>query len=102
MGAVGLDWQLVKNLYFNLSGKYVGSQYLTNTKLNDGKLNDYFLIDLLIRYQPKIKTFKKLEFSILVNNLFDRKYESNGFYYEGAYYYPQAGMNVLAGLSFRF
>lgn len=102
VGAVGLDWQLVKNLYFNLSGKYVGSQYLTNTKLNDGKLNDYFLIDLLIRYQPKIKTFKKLEFSILVNNLFDRKYESNGFYYEGAYYYPQAGMNVLAGLSFRF
>ncbi|MGB6093345.1 MAG: TonB-dependent receptor plug domain-containing protein [Moheibacter sp.] len=102
VGAVGLDWQLIKNLYFNLSGKYVGSQYLTNTKLNDGKLNDYFLIDLLIRYQPKIKTFKKLEFSILVNNLFDRKYESNGFYYEGAYYYPQAGMNVLAGLSFRF
>jgi len=102
VGALGLGWQPVKNLYFNLSGKYVGSQYLTNTKLDDGKLDDYFLTDLLIRYQPKIKAFKNLEFSILVNNLFDRKYESNGFYYEGAYYYPQAGINALGGLSFRF
>lgn len=102
VGAVGVNYQPIKNLFFNLSGKYVGSQYLTNTELVNGKLNDYFLTDLLIRYNPKIEEFKNLEFSVLINNLFNRKYESNGFYYESAYYYPQAGINALVGLSFRF
>ena len=31
-----------------------------------------------------------------------REYESNGFYYEGPYYYPQAGLNILAGFKVRF
>ncbi|MBQ0148449.1 MAG: TonB-dependent receptor, partial [Flavobacteriaceae bacterium] len=44
---------------------------------------------------------KKLELSLLVNNLFDVEYESNGYYYEGPYYFPQAGINVLGGISIR-
>lgn len=102
VSAFGCNYQIMKNLTLNLSGKYVSSQFLTNTELTDGQLSDYFLSDLLIRYQPKIKPLKNLEFSVLVNNLFDKKYESNGFYYEGAYYYPQAGTNMLAGLRLVF
>ncbi|MDD3459032.1 MAG: TonB-dependent receptor [Weeksellaceae bacterium] len=102
VAAAGLDYSPIKQLHFNVSGKYTGSQFLTNTERNDGKLDAYFLTDLLIRYQPNVKALKNLEFSLLINNLFDIEYESNGFYYEGAYYYPQAGINILGGLSFRF
>ena len=52
----------------------------------------------------------------LFNNIFNRFYESNGYsyserYYSGGektdtytynYYYPQAGINMLGGLSVRF
>lgn len=100
--AAGVDYKLFKNFNINLSNKYVGSQYLTNTRLSDGKINDYFLTDLILIYNPKFKELKNLEFSLLINNLFDKKYESNGFYYEGAYYYPQAGINFLGGMKFRF
>jgi iron complex outermembrane receptor protein len=52
-----------------------------------------------------------------VNNIFDYKYISNGYFYtfdddysnppavttiEGAGYYPQAGINFLAGLTLKF
>ena len=56
--------------------------------------------------------------SALVNNIFNLKYESNGFFYtydedddsnppaittrEGAGYYPQAGTNFLVGLTLKF
>lgn len=101
-GAIGLDYSPLKQLNINLGSKYVGSQYLTNTKLADGRLDAYFLTDLLFAYRPQLKGLKNLEFSLLLNNLFDKKYESNGFYYEGAYYYPQAGINLLGGVRFRF
>jgi iron complex outermembrane receptor protein len=56
-------------------------------------------------------------FSALVNNIFDYEYESNGYFYtyddnwsdpdtvttiEGAGYYPQAGINVLVGMTLKF
>ncbi|HEY4538558.1 MAG TPA: TonB-dependent receptor, partial [Faecalibacter sp.] len=67
----------------------------------DGKLSDYLVTDLLVRYAPNWFGLKKLEFSVLVNNLLDVEYESNGYYYEGPYYFPQAGINVLGGITIR-
>ena len=101
VASLGLSAQAVKNLNFTIQNKFVGEQYLTNTEIKDGKLAAYFLTDLLLNYQPQGWGLKNLEFSVLVNNLFDKKYESNGFYYEGAYYYPQAGIHVLAGFKIR-
>ena len=55
--------------------------------------------------------FKDFELKFAVYNLFDRKYESNGYtysyYYDGNfttqnYYYPQAGINWLTGVSLKF
>jgi iron complex outermembrane receptor protein len=66
--------------------------------------------------QPK-SVFKSIVFSVLLNNLFNTKYVSNGYYYtyddtwtnpgntitlDGAGYYPQAGLNFLAGISMKF
>lgn len=101
IGALGVEIQPLTNVKLNISSKYVGEQYLTNTKLNDGNLESYFLTDVLIQYLPKWFNLQNLEFTILANNIFDTKYQSHGFYYEGPYYYPQAGINILGGIRFR-
>ncbi|MFA7687837.1 MAG: TonB-dependent receptor plug domain-containing protein [Moheibacter sp.] len=101
IGSIGLEFKPVKPIAINIVNKYVGEQFLTNTELEDGKLDSYFLTDVLIHYAPNWFNLKKLEFSFLINNVFDVAYESNGFYYEGPYYYPQAGINVLGGLKLR-
>lgn len=101
ISAFGFEAIPFKNVLVNLTNKYVGEQYLSNTEPVDGKLDSYLVSDLLIRYSPKVKGIKNLEFSFLINNLFDVEYESNGYYYEGGYYFPQAGINVLGGISIR-
>ena len=81
-------------------------------------LPDYTTSDLNINYEWKInKGIKSIVFSGLVNNIFDRVYESNGYFYtydddfsnppaittiEGVGFYPQAGINFLAGINLRF
>lgn len=101
IGSLGVEFAPIKPLSLNVINKFVGEQFLTNTELVDGKLESYFLTDVLIRYAPNWFNLKNLEFSLLVNNVFDVEYESNGFYYEGPYYYPQAGVNVLGGFRIR-
>ncbi|SMC49567.1 TonB-dependent receptor [Moheibacter sediminis] len=101
IGSLGVEFAPIKSLSLNVINKFVGEQFLTNTELEDGKLESYFLTDVLIRYAPNWFNVKNLEFSLLINNVFDVEYESNGFYYEGPYYYPQAGINVLGGFRIR-
>ena len=101
VSAFGFEVVPFKNALINLTNKYVGEQYLANTEPKDGKLESYFVSDLLLKYSPKIKGIKQLEFSFLINNLFDVTYESNGYYYEGGFYFPQAGINVLGGVRIR-
>ena len=101
ISAFGFEVLPTKNILLNLTNKYVGDQFLSNTEPTDGKLDGYLVSDLLIRYSPKVKGIKNIEFSFLINNLFDVKYESNGYYYEGGYYFPQAGINVLGGVGIR-
>lgn len=86
---------------FNFTSKYVSEQYVTNTEVNDGILEKYFVSDLMGKYAFGIGNFKG-EFSVLVNNIFDTQYANNGYYYSGTYYYPQAGRNYLAGLRIMF
>jgi iron complex outermembrane receptor protein len=39
----------------------------------------------------------------LVNNFLDKQYVSNGYMYDVyPYYYPQAGINFLVGLTLKF
>lgn len=101
IGSLGIEYAPIKPLSFSVINKFVGEQFMTNTELEDGKLDSYFLTDVVIRYAPNWFNLKNLEFSLLVNNVFDVEYESNGFYYEGPYYYPQAGINVLGGFRIR-
>lgn len=85
----------------NFTNKYVSEQHVTNTEVNDGILEKYFVSDLMGKYAFGIGNFKG-EFSVLINNISDTQYANNGYYYSGTYYYPQAGRNYLAGLRIMF
>lgn len=101
----------------NLISKYVGEQYMGNIDSEVSLLDSFFTNDINIVYEWKNPPlFKSVMFSGLINNVFDVKYESNGYFYffdmqnqagqtetiEGAGFYPQAGINFLAGVTFKF
>ncbi|MBA4276520.1 TonB-dependent receptor [Flavobacterium sp.] len=113
-----LAFMPVNHFQISLYSKFVGEQYMANIDSDGSKLESYFVNDLNVSYEFKPKTiFKSILVSALVNNIFDLKYVSNGYFYtydddysnppaittiEGAGYYPQSGINFLVGLSLKF
>jgi iron complex outermembrane receptor protein len=93
-----------EKLQISWLSKFVGEQYMNNIELPAAKLADYFVNDLNIAYEIKPKSvFKSITVSGLVNNVLDKQYVSNGYMYDVyPYYYPQAGINFLAGLTLKF
>ena len=94
----------IENLHISWLQKFVGEQYMNNIELPAAKLEDYFVNDLNVAYTFKPKSiFKEIIVTGLVNNFLDKKYVSNGYMYDiYPYYYPQAGINFLAGVTLRF
>ncbi|WP_426090817.1 TonB-dependent receptor [Flavobacterium sp. DSR3-2] len=94
----------VENLHISWLQKFVGEQYMNNIELPAAKLADYFVNDLNVAFEFKPKSvFKSIILTGLVNNFLDKKYVSNGYMYDiYPYYYPQAGINFLAGLTLKF
>ncbi|WP_370477694.1 TonB-dependent receptor [Tamlana flava] len=107
-----------KNFQLSLLSKYVGEQFMGNTDSEVSKLESYFVSDFNIVYEIKPKAiFKSIVLSGLVNNIFNKEYVSNGYYYtyddtwsdpnsvttiEGSGYYPQATINFLMGATLKF
>ncbi len=91
--------------------KYVGRQYLDNTSTLSRSLNPYFVNGLRLNYNFSLQSVKNIGITFLINNIFSEKYSANGATYpdiEGGqvlnynYYFPQAPINFLAGLSLKF
>ena len=94
--------------------KYIGDQYLSNIGSELSKLDSYFVNDLSVNYLLKPKSFfKEIQISLILNNLFNKLYSSNGYWYnyddtwsnpgqvktiEGIGLYPQATTNYLLGV----
>ncbi len=99
-----LVYSPVDNLHISWLQKFVGKQYMNNIELPAAKLADYFVTDLNIAYEIKPKSvFNSIVITGLVNNFLDKKYVSNGYMWDVyPYYYPQAGINFLAGLTLKF
>ena len=106
------------NLDISFLSKYVGKQYMGNIDADNSILDSYFVNDLNLNYKinPN-KTFKEIIISGLINNILDKEYVSNGYYYtyddtwsvpgqtktmDGAGYYPQATRNFLIGITLKF
>ena len=113
-----INYRLKDNFQFAILSKYVGEQYMGNVDSDFSKLDSYFINDLNIVYEIKTKKiFKSIVLTALVNNIFNVKYVSNGYYYsfddtwtspgntttiEGTGYYPQATTNFLIGATLKF
>jgi iron complex outermembrane receptor protein len=113
-----IQYQPLTLLSISLLSKYVGEQYMSNIQLDASKLDAYVTNDLQVSYELMTnKLFKSIVFSGLVNNLFNVKYVSNGYFYTyddtwtdpdrvttitGAGYYPQAEINFLVGVNCKF
>ncbi|MES2812142.1 MAG: TonB-dependent receptor [Bacteroidota bacterium] len=94
----------IKNVNIAILSKFVGKQYLTNLNNSNAVLRDYFVNDFSFNWDFPFKTvFKEISLNVLCNNIFNRKYVSNGYDYYGTnYYFPQAGTNYLAGVTLKF
>ena len=103
-------------VYFSLRSNYVSEQFFAQTNSPISKLDSYFINDLNFTHELSLPNYaNELKLKVLVNNIFDVKYTSYGGYYtydlpvdqgqktyEGTYYYPQSGINILVGLDIKF
>jgi iron complex outermembrane receptor protein len=113
-----LVYRPLENLELAVLTKYVGSQYMSNIEAEKSRLDAYSQTDFNLQYRiPAEGWFPDTTLTLLVNNLFDAKFSSNGYFYtfdddfsnpgvittvEGVGYYPQAGIHFLAGATLRF
>lgn len=106
-----LAYKPVSGLAFGFQNKYVSKQYMDNTQNESRKLKGYFVSNLRAGYDFKAFGIKNINLGLLVNNIFDKKYESNGYTYSSIYqgttttenfYFPQAGTNLLVSLNLKF
>ncbi len=118
IAANAVVFQPIENLQMSLLSKFVGEQFMSNTEAKLSKLDSYFINDFNMSYTLKTKSvFDSVVFTGLVNNIFNVKYVSNGYYYtyddtwsnpgmvstiEGAGFYPQATTNFLLGVTLKF
>jgi iron complex outermembrane receptor protein len=108
----GLSIQFKPLSWFDIliNNKYVARQYLDNTQQKSRSLNPFFTTDILLTSSIKIKNIKEVKFNLLINNLWNALYENNGYTYgwilegnrqDNNFYFPQAGINGLLGLSIK-
>ncbi|MDE7388426.1 MAG: TonB-dependent receptor, partial [Muribaculaceae bacterium] len=101
----------------SLRSHYVSKQYMSNAHSSEELLDAYFVSDLYLGYTFKsIARLRELRLGVDINNLFNARYESNG--YSGAGYYvdpdgrkviyryagyaAQAPINALASVTIKF
>lgn len=108
VGAGSVNIFPIRNLELNLYSKYVGRQYLDNTSDNSRSLSDYYVQDARLSYSLQKLLVKQIDLIFQVNNVFNRKYEPNGYSFSYLYngqlttenfYFPMAGTNVMFGVN---
>jgi iron complex outermembrane receptor protein len=113
VGAATINILPCQNFELSLLSKYVSKQYLDNTQNENRKLNAFYTQDVRAIYTIKnipfgIGRLKELNLIGQVNNVFNKKYEPNGYtfsYIYGGeaitenYYFPMAGTNFMIGVN---
>ncbi len=111
-----LTFSPITNLNLGFISKYVGKQYLDNTSSDSKSMEAYFVNNLSASFKLQPSWIKEMAFHLLVNNIFNSEYVSNGYTYsyfyrpqgttDGAitenFYYPQATTNFLVGVTLKF
>ena len=111
-----LNFNPNKKVLISLRSKYVSEQFFAQSNSPISKLESFFINDINFVHDVDLPNISDdIKFKVLVNNLFDYKYSAYGGYYsydiqednqvktyEGTYYYPQSGINILVGLDVKF
>ncbi|HYO22790.1 MAG TPA: TonB-dependent receptor, partial [Flavisolibacter sp.] len=109
-GAATITLTPIQKFSIDLLSRYVGKQYLDNTSNEARKLNAFYTQDIRAIYSFSKAWIKNTDLILQVNNVFNKKYEPNGYtfsYYYGNelttsnYYFPMAGINWMVGLNVR-
>ncbi|NNE25911.1 MAG: TonB-dependent receptor [Saprospiraceae bacterium] len=90
--------------------KFVGRQYLDNTSNINRSIDPYWVNDIIVKYTLPTDYFEMFELKLMVNNLLNASYVSNGYSYSYSFgelvtenfYYPQAGIHFNLGLNVTF
>jgi iron complex outermembrane receptor protein len=110
IGSASLNFTPVKNGEISFISKYVGRQYLDNTGNKARSLPAYFVQDARLIYSLKHAVIKETRLILQVNNILNKKYESNGYtfsYIDGGrlqtenYVFPMAGTNFMLGVEIK-
>ena len=102
----------LNSAYLTLNGKYVGRQYFDNTSSSERAIPAYFVADLSLGYDLPVRD-NELTFGLHVRNLFNNMYYGDAwlwrayFQQEDSYYnqiglYPQAPLNLMFKVGWRF
>lgn len=106
-----LVYKPATGLALAIQSKYVSKQFMDNTQNSNRQLDAYWVNNARLGYDFNFKGIRNVNIGLLVNNLFNNKYESNGYTYSYAYqssvttenfYFPQAGTNYLLSLNLKF
>jgi iron complex outermembrane receptor protein len=110
VGGTTINFLPCENAELSLLGKYVSRQYLDNTQKESRRLDAFYTQDIRAIYTIKNKWLKGLNITGQVNNIFNKKYEPNGYtfsYIYGGetvtenYYFPMAGTNFMIGVNIK-
>lgn len=99
---------------FNMQfiSSYVGRQYIDNTQHTNRSIAPYFVNNVAVNYFWEMQKIHGIAFQLLVSNIFNTQYASNGYMYDTYFYdtqridqkryFPQAGTNLLFTTAVRF
>ena len=95
VSAASVNFFPFRNLELSLPGKYVGNEYLDNAQQSGRMLNDYYVQNLRAMYSIQTKSVKEVNIIFQLNNVFNKKYEPNGYTYSYIYGGQQVTENFL-------
>ncbi|HEX4373202.1 MAG TPA: TonB-dependent receptor [Puia sp.] len=85
VGSATLNFLPCKNYELSLISKYVSQEYLDNAQQENRKLNAYYVQNLRMMYTVRFKEIKEMNLIFQLNNVFNKKYEPNGYTYSYIY-----------------
>jgi iron complex outermembrane receptor protein len=111
VGGSRMSFNVCKGLELSLINKYVGKQYIDNTSSSERMLDPFVIHNFMATYAIHTKIIKTIELKFALNNFMNHQYESNawvyrwienGTEYTADGYFPQAGINWMGAINFKF
>jgi iron complex outermembrane receptor protein len=111
VGSANINWLPFKKTEISLITKGVSDQFMDNTENKNRMLKGYVVQDLRITRSIESALFKNMDIALQINNIWNKKYEANGYTYSYIFagqtttenfFFPMAGTNISASVNIRF